>query len=635
MSNFFVLGLTLLGIGNGIGVMARLAPRLTAAERLCFGAAAGLAGLSWIGFIFSLALGLNGISIGLTAAVLLMGMIWHGRLSLPSPSREWRWGGVYYLGWALLFAWIFGRVIDLNADGLFTSPANNFGDLGFHLSVITSLAYGENLPPQNPIFAGMTFTYPFLIDFLTAFFLRCGAGWRTAFFVENIVLAMALVGTVEILTRRLFGRRPGELLAGRLAPVIFVFSGGLGFLKFWSDLVRFLADQEQVKKGLIWFLANLPATYSINNELSLFGAAIPLRYGNLLTTMLIPQRSMLFGLPIVGMIVVLWRLALTAEERETQRREMLLAGLLAGLLPMLHAHGFFATMMAAVPLTLIFWTREWAAFYLPAALLAGPQAYWLSQTQVRSVLFKPHLWWEAGQANPLLFWLANNGIFLLALLAVFVILIRRNWSAAKFYLPFWLWFAVPNAVLLAPWPWDNIKVLVYWSLVSSPLVALAPAFLWRRGWRAAQAGGLVLLLGLILTGLIDVGRGLSPAEKMHIFTREDWEIAARIRDTTPPRSVILHASIHNSPVALSGRRSLMGYPGHLWSHGIEYGEREDDIKRIFALGSEATELLARYQVDYVMIGPVEASQFQPNLAGFGSRYPVVFDYAGTRLFRIK
>src|SRR5262249_15307646 len=143
-------------------------------------------------------------------------------------------GILYYAAWAALLVWLFSRVVMFYPDGLHTAPANNFGDLPFHLGVITSFAYGENLPPQSPIFAGMKFTYPFLIDFLTAFFIRSGADWRAAFFVENIVLALALVCLIEMLTRRITKNR----VAALVAPVVFLFNGGLGFLNFFQQLSR-------------------------------------------------------------------------------------------------------------------------------------------------------------------------------------------------------------------------------------------------------------------------------------------------------------------------------------------------------------------------------------------------------------
>src|SRR6266540_2191223 len=192
--------------------------------------------------------------------------------------------------------------------GMHTAPANNYGDLPFHFSVITSFAYGENLPPQNPIFAGMKFTYPFLIDFLTAFFIRCGADWRSAFFVENLALALALVRLIEALTLKMFN----NIVATRIAPVIFLFNGGLGFINFFRE---FGAQSG----GLLNFLSHLPKTYTMNAELALASGAVPLRWGNVFTTLLIPQRSMLFGLPFVTMIIALWWMAVEEMRRAGER----------------------------------------------------------------------------------------------------------------------------------------------------------------------------------------------------------------------------------------------------------------------------------------------------------------------------
>ena len=73
---------------------------------------------------------------------------------------------------------------------------NNFGDLPFHLSVITSFAYGNNFPPEDPTYAGVRFTYPFLTDFVSAIFVRCGADLRQSMFIENFILAVSLSGVV-------------------------------------------------------------------------------------------------------------------------------------------------------------------------------------------------------------------------------------------------------------------------------------------------------------------------------------------------------------------------------------------------------------------------------------------------------
>ena len=97
-------------------------------------------------------------------------------------------------------------------------------------------------------------------------------------------------------------------------------------------------------------------------------------------------------------------------------------------------------------------------------------------------------------------------------------------------------------------------------------------------------------------------------------------------------ALILHAPTYNHPVILSGRRSFMGYPGHVWSHGLDGGPREADIKGMFAGGADATALLTRYGIDYVVVGPAEADQF-PVSRPFFERYPRAGDTGGYRLYR--
>jgi len=313
----------------------------------------------------------------------------------------------------------------------------------------------------------------------------------------------------------------------------------------------------------------------------------------------------------------------------------LAAGILAGILPLMHAHGFFALMLASGGLALLFWSRDWAAFFIPALALAAPQALYLSRTQVRGKLFEWHWGWEAGDMSIPLFWLINAGAFLVLL--IIALLARRfvEPRARRFYLPFILCFLVPNAVLLAPWPWDNIKVLVYWYLASCPFVAAVLAHLWSRRAAIWRLTSIVLLLTLTLSGALDVTRALSPVEDVLLFGRAELEVAELIRQRTPPRAVILNAPIHNSVVALTGRQSLMGYPGHLWTHGFDYKDRQNDVEAIYRGGPRAAELLASYGVDYVVVGPIERGQFLANDNFFAAQYPAVIDQDGYRVYQIR
>ena len=101
-----------------------------------------------------------------------------------------------------------------------------------------------------------------------------------------------------------------------------------------------------------------------------------------------------------------------------------------------------------------------------------------------------------------------------------------------------------------------------------------------------------------------------------------------------PRALFLNAPIYNSPVGLSGRRSLMRYSGHLASYGIDYEEREQDVKTIYGGSALADSLLQKYNIEYVFIGPDERNEFKAR-EDFFRRFPVVAEEGQYRVYKLK
>ena len=85
-----------------------------------------------------------------------------------------------------------------------------------------------------------------------------------------------------------------------------------------------------------------------------------------------------------------------------------------------------------------------------------------------------------------------------------------------FYLPFTLCFIVPNFLKMAPWIWDNIKVLYYWWLASAPLVALLLARLWQQG-PIRRIIAVLLFVCVTLAGALDVAGIAMRSIKYQVF----------------------------------------------------------------------------------------------------------------------
>jgi hypothetical protein len=558
---------------------------------------------------------------------------------------------LFYLFTAVILWRVFSKAMIQDSEGISTGLLNNFGDLPFHLSVITGFAYGNNFPPEDPTYAGVRFTYPFLSDFASAIFVRCGADLRQSMFIENFILALAFVGLLHRWALVMLRDR----LAAIITPVLVLLNGGFGWVLLFSKANA--NDQ-----GLLGVLTDLPPSFTVIPETTW-------RWGNAISALLVPQRGFLMGLPLAVMVFTQWWLAAdnaykqdpsenghrkrkgskrtkspTTARTNSQApslaiRRMIGAGVIAGLLPLAHAHSFVVVMAMGGCLALIQrrW-RHWFAFFLVTSFIAGPQLLWSTAHTAVSAgsFFAWEIGWDRGTENPIWFWFKNTGLFIpLILVAVLVrgkpYLINKR--LLLFYLPFTLCFVVPNFVKMAPWIWDNIKVLFYWWLASAPIVALLLSRLWKDN-PVRRTIAVMLFACLVFAGGLDVAGIALRSAKYGIFDMAGLRFAELVKSKTAPRALIIHAAVHNEPVFLTGRKSLMGYPGHIWTHGLEFVQRESDIKRIYAGAPDAEGLLRTYDIDYAVVGPLERLVMPVN-EQFFSRYEIVGDVGGYQLYKIK
>ena len=145
-------------------------------------------------------------------------------------------------------------------------------------------------------------------------------------------------------------------------------------------------------------------------------------------------------------------------------------------------------------------------------------------------------------------------------------------------------------------------------------------------WLSAAA-----LAAMILAGGLDIWRVIAGETEYREFDVDGIAIAHLISRLASPRALVLHAPTYDTPVFLTGRRSLLGYPGWMWSRGLDYSQRQAQIQRVYAGAPDAETLIGRYQVDYVLIGPEELAFSSVN-PEFWSRYPKLAQIGQYRLY---
>src|SRR5438874_1246054 len=325
---------------------------------------------------------------------------------------------------------------------------------------------------------------------------------------------------------------------------------------------------------------------------------------------LVPQRSTLFGFSLaLILLVVVW----VATREKLGARPFLVAGLLAGTLPIFHVHAYGTVVVLGAIWSLFARRREWLAFFVPALVIGVPilawmwppdntsicaslpaihgycvEPGWLSFTdwQLYGVwLFIPE--WVA-------FWLWNTSLLLPLIVAGHFLPRWFPTAFPKWFAPMWLWFLVPNFIVLQPWVWDNTKFFTFWALLGSVVVGGVLAGMLKHR-PATAAAAVAMLVVLCLSGLLDVSRASDFKASANLFTDAGGlKVADWVRHNTSPTALFVVADEHNSPIpTLAGRRELVGYPGWLWTYGLaDYLKKGEDDKRILD-GDPATPELVR------------------------------------------
>jgi hypothetical protein len=617
-------------------------------ERIAFGAVLGAMAVAAASFLFSLVArdvtvvtvlaGLaGGLVIGAVAAYTHRAQVgsdlsdaWRRWSASPRMlGHPWPLAAVLFVCAAWTVHFLHQAYVYL-PDGLYAGYVNIWGDWAAHLTFAGSFAYGHNFPPQYPIDPGNRLGYPFMIDFFAADLVPLGAPLTTALVLTSGLLGLAFPAVLYLSAQRFAGGRA----AAAIAVFVFLLSGGLGFAYLLSD----------VQHGGLQALLHLHREYTLNRDLNY-------QWLNPVLAYLVPQRSTLFGFSLaLILLVVLW----LAVRGGSGWRTFLFAGAVAGILPVFHVHAYGTVIALSAVWAAFKWRREWVAFFVPALVIGVPILVWMwpaantsvcgSLPSIGGYCIEPgwlsYADWRRDGAqwfarDVVWFWIKNTSLLIPLLIAAHAL---HRWfptNFPKWFSPMWLWFVVPNFIILQPWDWDNTKFFVFWALLGSAMAGGVLAGMFQRGLIAATgAAALLVLLGL--SGTLDLARASDFSVSAVQFTDDGGlQVADWVRHNTSPTALFAVADDHNNPIpTLAGRRELIGYPGWLWTYGLaDYTQKGVDDVLILSGAPSTPQLVRKYGVDYVMIGQQEID-LGASRAYWDKHATKVYDRLGYTVYKV-
>ncbi|MET0909497.1 MAG: hypothetical protein ABWZ99_08505 [Ilumatobacteraceae bacterium] len=495
------------------------------------------------------------------------------------------------VSWAVTF-----RILQLayqgdGKGGIVAGHLSSYADWSAHLAYLGSFAYGDNVPATLPMAAGSRFTYHAGVDVFAAEAAVLGIPATSALVVTSAVLAMAFPLVFWFAGMRFTGSRAVTIAA----YLLFGLSGGLGFVWFFGDLAQ----------DGIGVLTALPRSYSRMTEHDIW-------VDNWVLSSMYAQRPGLIGLPVVLIVMaIIWpERARVPTAGAASMRPFVAAGLLAGASAGFSVFGFGGAVLFGAWLARRTGRRV-AAFIGSALVLGLPMLLLLRPA---SSNFR----WQVGWMSRSLdvpwpwFWLINMGLFLpLGLVALFRPKTLPSGFGSAIAVPAWTIFGVMNLVVLHPWEWNNTHYLVVWALVISfPVAALLVA--WARDARLpVRIASGVIAASLVLAGGLDVWEAFEGTGRGGGLTDADGLAAAQwARVSTDPHSVFVVAPVITQPIVSFGaRRVVTGFSGWVFDLGVEdWGVRIDDSTTLLRGAEGADDVIDRYGVDYVVLGPSELAE---------------------------
>jgi hypothetical protein len=177
-------------------------------------------------------------------------------------------------------------------------------------------------------------------------------------------------------------------------------------------------------------------------------------------------------------------------------------------------------------------------------------------------------------------------------------------ATVAFFIPALAIFIVGYLVKLAPWEWDNIKVIVWAYFIIVPFLWTDLISQWPIHLRA------LVCVALFASGFVTLWGGLSAGRTgFGIATRSDLDAIGEVVKKLPAEARYAGWPTWGHPVLLQGRKMVLGYPGHLWTQGFNFGPTNDKLQALMQGAPNWKDLAREFHARYLFWGRDEKTNY--------------------------
>ena len=550
----------------------------------------------------------------------------------------------------ILGIWLqYTHVMRVAADGSWHVGQSTYGDLPMHLSFITGLV-GKKFPADYPFYPGNRLSYPFLTDSLSSTFCLLGSSLQAATVLPaSLMMALCYMG-VLVLARDMTSGKKTALLAAAL----FFLNGGLGFL-YDFDLAGsgvWTADPEApflVRAGQTvsdWF-----SSVSQRVEHILTG------YYKTPTNQPDPKGGWCMVIPCFYLLNSEFRARM--RDPENHSRGLVLLGIWAGALPLIHTHSFLALGLASFgamcydlihgdPKAMVVRKPRgrillrYLAYAAIAAVLAVPQLICFTFAQTFQEGSRSFLTFQFNWVNNpggygmrdlyLWFYIKNIGLPFLALIAALFEKNPRNRRIFCMALPIIL---AAEFVRFQPNEYDNNKLLYLAWLLCCMIIADWGSRLWKKleGFGGRRFLAAVAAVVTFLSAGLTIWREC--VSDYTAFGQPAVEAGEYVKENTPDDAVFITGTQHLNPVlSIAGRTIVCGPDLWLYWHGFDTAERNEELAEFYGDPESYPEIPEKYGAEYVYVSSYERQDYDVDEEGLAKIGEKVFENREASIYRL-
>ncbi len=517
-------------------------------------------------------------------------------------------GSILFASWLMFHTFSY----DGKNSSMLIAP-KAWSDFGAHIPLIRSFSFGNNWPPESPLFPGEPIRYHFLFYFLVGVLEKVGLRIDWALNIPSIIGLAGLMMGIAVIAQKLFHDKRVTILS----LLFFLLNGSLSFIRFFKlhpvsiTTLKDIVTNEFFPSFAPWGQGEIAAFWNLNIYTNQRHLAFAFAFALLFIGILIYIEKMPLKKQIFFLIPEVFILALMPYFH--QPILVILAVFIA----------CYFILFPRIRVLLLLTGAVGAMYIFPQLfpLISGSKTIqWHPGYLISPPLTPLHILW---------YWFQNLGLH--------VILIPLGWILAparikKITIPLLFVFIIPNLFQFSVDMINNHKFFNFYLILGNTLSAyfLIKIIDFSKKFHIFIRQLVTLLICLCvfiltLSGIIDFFPIVNDRYMSLLDIPKNKDVEFFITKTKPT-DVILNSTWFYHPASLAGRKIFAGYSYFTWSYGYDQTKRENMQKKIYRAQTKqiACRLAQQYNITHIELARNPEQFLQPNRMLFQQEFIPVY-----------